>query len=336
MAVAAHSVLTRRTTLRSGIALAAMASPLAARAQGSASPRPEVGFLYPGSVAASKLRLAAFSEGLRKRGFIDGQNVAVIARMAEYDPKRVAADASELVQRKVNVILAVSPEVVQRTRGLTSTIPIVAIDLESDPVKSGMVASLAHPGGNVTGLFFDFPEFSSKWLELLSEIIPNLNKLGVLWDPATGLVQLDALTAVAVQRGVALTVSKVEAPSGMEAAFQATVEAEAQAILMLSSPVFGSIPKQVADLALRYRLPSITLFPEYAEAGGLIAYGTALLDLFGQSGEIVGKVLAGTNPADLPVERPSRFQLVINLHTAKALGVTVPPLLLARADNVIE
>lgn len=313
-----------------------MVSPVAARAQGTAASRPEVGFLYPGPASAANPRIAAFAEGLRKRGFIDSQNVTIIARTADYDPARVAAYAAELIERKVSAILAVAPKVVQKTRSLTSTIPIVAIDLETDPVKSGLVASLAHPGGNVTGLFFDFPEFSSKWLELLSDIVPNLNRLGVLWDPGTGPVQLDALTAIAVQRGVALTVLKVGQPSGMDAAFQAIVEAKAQAVLMLSSPVFGAIPKQVADLALHYRLPSITLFPEYAEAGGLIAYGTDLLDLFGQSGDIVGKVLAGTSPADLPVERPSRFKLVINLRTAKALGVTISPLLQARADKVID
>ena len=272
---------------------------------------------------------------MRRRSFVEGRNVTVIARAADYDKARIAAYVDELVRRDVAAILAVGPQVVQQTRAATSTIPIVGLDLESDPVKSGFVQSLSHPGGNLTGLFFDFPEFSGKWLEILGEIIPGLERVGVLWDPGTGSVQLDALVEVAARRGVKLQVLKVEKPDQIDGAF-AAAKTQSQAVLALSSPVFGSLTPQVAEASLRHRMPSIMLFPEYGAAGGLIAYGTDLFDLFRQAGEIVGKVLAGAKPADLPVERPSRFRLVVNLKTAKTLGLVVPPVVLLRADEVIE
>ncbi len=300
------------------------------------SPIPEVGFLHPGRSAALAPRLAAVLEGLRGRGFIDGQNVSVVARFADLDAQKMKTYAVELVQRNVGAILAVGPQAVLDTRVATTTVPIVALDLESDPVKSGLIERLSHPGGNVTGLFFDFPDFSTKWLELLGETIPGLARLGVLWDPSTGTVQLDAVTAAAERRKLTLQILKVAGPSELDPAFLAADDARAQAVLALSSPVFGTMPQQVAEAALRHRMPTITLFPEYAEAGGLMAYGTNLTDLFRQAGEMVGKVLAGTKAADLPVERPSRFELVVNLKTAAALGVAIPQVVQLRADRLIE
>jgi putative ABC transport system substrate-binding protein len=297
---------------------------------------PEVGFLHPGRSAAGAARLAAVNEGLRSRGFVDGRNVSVVSRFADFDSAKVEAFAAELINRKVSVLIAVGPQAVFATRKLTTTIPIVAQDLESDPVKSGLVERLSHPGGNVTGMFFDFPNFSTKWLELLGETLPGLAKIGLLWDPRTGTVQLEAVTAAARQRNLALETLKVGAPAEIDAAFQAAVEAKAQAVLALSSPIFGTIPKQVADAALSHRMPTITLFPEYADAGGLMAYGTSLPDLFRQVGEMAGKVLAGAKPQDLPVERPSRFELVVNLKTAAALGITVPQVVQLRADRLVE
>jgi putative tryptophan/tyrosine transport system substrate-binding protein len=313
--------------------LAALAaSPAVARAQPALR---DVGFIHPGGADSMQPRLAAFADGLSRRGFVEGRNVTVIARAADYDKARIAAYVDELVRRDVAAILAVGPQVVQQTRAATSTIPIVGLDLESDPVKSGFVQSLSHPGGNLTGLFFDFPEFSGKWLEILGEIIPGLERVGVLWDPGTGSVQLDALVDVATRRGVRLQVLKVEKPDQIDGAF-AAAKSQSQAVLALSSPVFGSLTPQVAEAALRHHMPSIMLFPEYGAAGGLIAYGTDLFDLFRQAGEIVGKVLGGAKPADLPVERPSRFRLVVNLRTAKTLGLVIPPVVLLRADEVIE
>jgi putative ABC transport system substrate-binding protein len=215
-------------------------------------------------------------------------------------------------------------------------VPIVALDLESDPVGSGFVQSLARPGGNLTGVFFDYAEFSGKWLELMGEIVPELKHVAALWDPSTSAVQVDAAQAVAKARGVALEIVKVDSPSAIEPGFKTAAGLGVQAVLILTSPLFGTLPRQIADAALRLRLPAITMFPEFAEVGGLIAYGTDQRDLYRQAGEMVGKVLAGAKPADLPVERPSRILLAVNMKTAAALGVSIPQVILLRADQVIE
>ena len=313
----------------------AAAWPLGVRAQ-SPQKIPEVGFLYAGSATALPSRIAAFAEGLGQKRYIDGRNVTVVTRTAEWRPDEYEPLTRELVKREVRVFFAAGPVVVRHALAATTSIPIVALDLESDPVKSGLVKSIARPGGNLTGLFFDFPEFSAKWLQLLGEAVPGLSRLAVVWDPATAPVQLDTVASVATARGLALQVLRVQTSGEFEAAFRAARNENAQGVLILSSPLFGSNPGALADLALRYRLPAITLFPEFAQMGGLIAYGTNLIDLYVQSGALVGKVLDGAKPEDLPVERPSRFQLIVNLKTAKALALDLPPTLLARADEVIE
>jgi putative ABC transport system substrate-binding protein len=241
-----------------------------------------------------------------------------------------------LVKRNVRVLFAAGPVAVRYMRAATTTIPIVALDLESDPVNSGLVQSIARPGGNLTGLFFDFPEFSAKWLQLLAEAVPNLSRLAVLWDPTTAPVQLDTVSTEAGSRGLGLQVLPVQAPGEFDDSFRAARSQRADGLLILSSPLFGSNSRPLAELAAKYRLPAITLFPEFAQVGGLLAYGTNLIDLYVQAGALVGKILAGARPQDLPVERPSRFRLVVNLKTAKMLGVEIPPTLVARADEVIE
>ncbi|MFI5002680.1 MAG: ABC transporter substrate-binding protein, partial [Reyranellales bacterium] len=281
----------RRRTLISILGSMAIAPWRAAIAQTATGDKlPEIGFLYPASAGAAQSRVAAFLGGLNARGLVEGRNFTLSVRTANYDPGRTAQFAAELVERKPAVIFAVSPKAVQEVRTLTSTVPIIAMDLESDPVKSGFVASIARPGGNLTGLFFDFPEFSGKWLEILTDILPNLRRVGLLWDPATGPVQLDSASAVVTARGLASEVLKVDAPSFLDQAIAAAGAAKVEALIILSSPVFGSAVQQVADLTLRHRVPAITLFPEFAELGGLVAYGVELGDLFRQGGEIVAKV----------------------------------------------
>ena len=326
----------KRRTFVTGLGVTGLGSAAAGFPAAAQPAMPEVGFLHPGKSAVMAPRLAAVIEGLRNRGFVEGRTVSVVTRFADLDPEKTRTYAIELVQRKVAAVLAVGPQAVSATRNATTVVPIVALDLESDPVKSGFIERLSHPGGNVTGMFFDFPEFSTKWLELLGETIPGLARLGVLWDPGTGTVQLDALIAAAENRKVKLEILKAGSPAELDAGFQAANDAKAQAVLALSSPIFGTIPQHVAEVALRHRLPTITLFPEYADAGGLMAYGTNLTDLFRQGGEMLGKVLAGTKPADLPVERPSRFELVVNLKTAAALGIVIPQVIQLRADRLIE
>jgi putative tryptophan/tyrosine transport system substrate-binding protein len=319
----------RRRALVAGAA-ALMAAPAGAQTM------PRVGFLHPGRVEPGNIRLASFAEGLRNKGYAEGKDVSVIVRAADYDAGRTAQFAAELIDSKVNVLFSVGAKAIQEARVRTSTLPIVALDLEADPVASGFVQSLARPGGNLTGLFFDFAEFSGKWLEMMGEIIPGLKHAAAVWDPGTGPVQIDAALAVAKTRGVELEVIKVDSPSAMAPGFREAADKKVQALLILSSPIFGTLPRQTADLALAYRLPAITMFPEFAQVGGLIAYGTNQSDLFRQGGEFVGKVLGGAKPADLPVERPSRILLAVNLKTAAALGLTIPQVILLRADQVIE
>jgi len=214
----------------------------------------------------------------------------------------------------------------------------VAVDLETDPVREGLAQSLAHPGGNLTGLFFDFPEFSGKLLELLNEARPGLTRIAALWDPASGPVQIEAARAAAVARNMRLQTLEVSDLAKLPEAFAAAEAEQAQGLLVLSSPLFSSISgiKPVAELAARHKLAAITFFPEFAKSGGLMGYGPSVTDLYHQAGGLVAKVLRGEKPADLPLERPSRYQLVINLKAAKAFGLALPPSLVARADDVIE
>jgi len=314
------------------LALTGMAA-LPAKAQQSAR---EVGFIHPGTADASTTRLQAFTAGLQQRGFVEGRTVAVVPRWAENDPARLAAAVDELVQRKVSALLVVGRPATLLARKATQTIPLVALDLESDPIQSGFIKSLSKPGGNLTGLYFDFPEFSAKLLQLLGEAVPNLERLAALWDPTSGPVPLETLKAAAAERAMTLTVVTVEKPDDFDRAVKAAIAAKVQAAIALASPVFGTEPRRLASLALQARLPLITQFPEYAEMGGLMAYGISIVDLFRQGGEVVGKVLAGAAPADLPVERPSRFRLVVNAGTARAMGLTIPDVTLARADEVVE
>src|SRR5262249_9938503 len=218
----------------------------------------------------------------------------------------------------------------------TSKIPIVAADLESDPVGSGFVASLARPGGNVTGVFSDFPEFGMKWLQLLKEAIPTLSNAVVLWDPSTGSLQLNAVKEAGRLLNVRLEVIEIRAIAEIKPGFQTASARRPDAIVILSSPLFGTDPKLLPNLALAEHTPIATLFPDIARAGGFMAYGPSLLGTFRQAGTMVGKILQGFRPADLPVERPTKFEMIVNLKTAKLLGLTVPQTLLVSADELIE
>jgi putative ABC transport system substrate-binding protein len=312
-----------------------MLAPLAAGAQ-QAAKVPRIGFLYPGTTTAATPRIAALLDGLRGLGYVEGQHLAVVSRVAEGKADRLSPLAAELVSMKVDVILAASSPAVRAARTATTTIPIIALDFEMDPVESGLVASLARPGGNLTGVFLDFPEFAGKWLELLKEAVPRLSRVAVFWDPATAPVQLRAVEAAGKALGLQLQILEVRSPANLEEAFRSASQGSARGLVALSSPVFGVNPKPVADLALRHRLPAIMIFTEFPHTGGLMAYGPNLLDMFRHAGVFVGKVLQGRKPADLPVERPTRFELVVNLKTAKALGLTLPQSILVRADQVLQ
>jgi len=212
----------------------------------------------------------------------------------------------------------------------------VTVDLESDPVENGWLQSYAHPGGNLTGVFADFPDFSAKWLELLKEIVPGLAKLVVLWDPTTATVQTKAVAAAAQLVNVKTEVLEFKSPSEFEAVFDAASARRPDGLLLLSSPLVSVYSKQLAELALKHRLPAISLFSSFARAGGLISYGPNPDEVFREAGVMAAKVLKGTKPADLPAERPTRFELVVNLKTAKVFGLTIAESFLVRADEVIE
>jgi putative tryptophan/tyrosine transport system substrate-binding protein len=314
---------------------AAAAWPLAARAQHSGN-IPKIGFLFPGTETIAPTRIAQLTEGLRAVGYRAPDQVELIARVTGGDPSRLAPMARELVERNVDVLVPISPAGVQAVRMLTSRIPIVAFDLETDPVASGLVKSLARPGGNITGVFFDFPEFSKKWLELMKEALPQLAKIGVLWDPATGFTQLRAIEAAAGIMNIKLKIVEVRALAELDEAMVTASRNGVDALVMLGSPIVGGSYKALADFTLRRRLPAVTQFPDFARSGGLMGYGPNLQNGYNQTARMVGKVLQGAKPADLPVELPTRFELVINLKTAKVIGIELPTSILLRADEVIE
>jgi putative tryptophan/tyrosine transport system substrate-binding protein len=325
--------MTRRRFM--AVVAGAAAWPWMARAQ-PATKAAQIGLLYPGFEAVTVTRIAALREGLRAVGYANADRAEILVRASEGDPSRLEVLAADLVERKVDAIVAISPSAVRSAKSVTSTIPIIANDLESDPVSSRFVSSLAHPGGNITGVFSDFPDFGTKWLELLKEAIPALSSVAALWDPATGHTQLEAVKNAGRLLNVKLEVVEIRAIAELQRAFQIASEHRPGAIIILSSPIFGTNPKLIADLTLEHHIPTATLFSEIARAGSLMSYGPNLLGTFRQTGTMLGKVLQGAQPADLPVERPTKFEMVINLRTAKALGLSISPTLLVSADEIIE
>jgi putative tryptophan/tyrosine transport system substrate-binding protein len=314
----------------------AAAWPLTARAQPQSAQPTKIGILYPGLSSTLPSRITAFRDGLQAAGYREPDNVELVLRSTGGDPARITPLAMELVERKVDVIVAVSAPAVTAARSATTTTPIIAFDLESDPISSGLINSLSRPGGQVTGVFFDFPEFSKKWLELLKEAMPQLSSVAVLWDPATGPMQMKGVEIAGKELNVKLEIVEVPGLPNLDDAILAASSKGVDAVLMLSSPVFGTNPERIAGLTVGARLPAVTLFPDFARAGGLMAYGVNPTSIFRQGAAIVAKVLRGSKPAEVPAELPTKFELVINLKTAKRLGITFPTSILLRADEVIE
>jgi putative tryptophan/tyrosine transport system substrate-binding protein len=315
-----------------GLVGGAVAWPLAAWAQ--QKPKWRIGFLHPGQSTLVSNRISALREGLGKTGY--GEDVEIIARIANERPDQLPAMAADLIKEGVNAICAVAPLAVRAAHEITRSVPIIALDLESDPVANGWATSLAHPGGNITGIFLDLPNFTAKSLQLLREVVPGAAKIGILWHPASGTLQLDAARQAAAALSVELQVFKVDKVADFEAAFHEMTQSQISGLLMLSAPVFSGNPKLLADLAILNRIPTINIFPDFAQNGGLIGYGPELQTLFAQAGFLMGKVMTGAAISDLPVERPTRFKLITNLKTAHLIGVTMPTSILLLADEVIE
>jgi putative ABC transport system substrate-binding protein len=325
----------RRRNFIALLGSAAAAWPLTGGAQQIAKTA-KVGLLYPGLAASMPTRIAGLREGLQAAGFRELDNLELLSKAADGDPTRIAPLAMELAKRKVDVIVAVSPAAVRAALAASTTIPVVALDLESDPITSGLIKSFSQPGGQVTGVFFDFPEFAKKWLELLKEAMPQLTKVAVLWDPGTGTVQMKAIESAGKLLNVTLEVHEVRSIANRDQAILDARQKGPDALLMLSSPLFGTNPQYLAGLTLGLRMPAVSLFPEFARAGGLMAYGVDPVNVHRQGGGLVAKVLRGAKPAELPIELPTKFELVVNQKTAKHLGITLPTAMLLRADEVIE
>jgi len=298
---------------------------------------PRIGFLSSLSPAAVSARMDAFRQGLRELGYVEGKNIVIESRWAEGKTERLPELAAELVRLKVDVIVTGGPSVNRFAKEATVTIPIV-LAFDNDPVGNGFAASLARPGGNVTGLSALSPEISGKQLELLKEIVPTLSRVAVLGnsaEPANALV-LREVELAAGAFGVKLQYLDVLGPKDIETAFRAASKGRADAVLVLLSPVVISHRTQLVEIALGSRLPAIYFRPEFVEDGGLMSYATSFADLSRRAATYVDKILKGTKPADLPVEQPTKFELVINLKAAKQIGLTIPPNVLAQADKVIR
>jgi ABC-type uncharacterized transport system substrate-binding protein len=300
---------------------------------------PRVGFLGAMSVSAFSDRLGDVLQGLHDLGYVEGKNIAFEYRWADGKLDRLPELAAELVRLKVDVLVTfggVVPATVAKKA--TSTIPIVMATGGSDPVRSGLVASLARPGGNVTGLANLFTELSGKQMELLKEIVPKLSRLAIIWHPDTPTAksQLKDRQAAAQSLGLKVQFLEVRVPNDIDDAFLAARKGQARAVLVAANPFIFTHLTRIAELALKHRLPVIHSQTDFAEAGGLLAYGPSDSEMYRRTAVYVDKILKGAKPADLPVEQPTKFELVINLKTAKQIGVTIPQSILYRADKVIK
>jgi putative tryptophan/tyrosine transport system substrate-binding protein len=312
---------------------AAASWPLAASAQ-QPKPASRVGILNSAS-AVSPIEAAAL-QGLQDIGYIEGQNLVVEYKGAAGKSERLAGLVAELIAAKVDVILASGSEATRAAQGETKTVPIVMIS--TDPVALGFVASLARPGGNITGLSLLGPEASGKRLEILKELIPGVAKVAVFWNPNDpgALFSLKETQAAAEKLKIGLQILETRDIGAFDAAFLTAANEGAKAVLMLPAPLMNKNAGRIADLAMKSRLPTMYYSGDSVRAGMLISYGPKLIEIYRRAAYFINLILKGTNPADLPVEQPTRFELVINLKTAQALGLTLPPTLLARADEVIE
>ena len=329
-----------RRTFLAMVSGSLLAAPFAAEAQPS-SDIPRIGFLSLNLTAGDTRPREALFQGLRDLGYVEGKNLVIEYRDAQGRPDRFPALAAELAALNVRLILTGGGTLgALAAKRATSTIPVV-FGAAGDPVSEGLVASFARPGGNVTGLAVNSPELASKSLELLKQAIPGLSRVALLHKPdaappAVTKERLKTWDAAARALSMRLQVVEARGPEDFARAFSDMTRERAGALTVVSTPVFDAAPRRLVELAARNRLPAVYTFRPFADTGGLMSYGPDISDLFRRAATYVDKILKGAKPGDLPVEQPTKFELVINLKTAKALGLTIPPSLLARADQVIE
>jgi len=304
----------------------------------SAQQKPAIGFLNSGSAEAYSDRLTAFHQGLRQLGYIEGENVVIVYRWALGQYDRLPGFAAELVERRVSVLVATGGEpAALAAKSATSTIPIV-FAIGGDPIKLGLVASYNRPGGNATGANILAAEVDGKRLGLLHEMMPNASHVGVLLNPnfPAYAEQLNDLQHAARMANLEIEILHANTDGEIEGAFEISFQKRMEALVLATSPLFDTRRDKLVALAAGHALPTIYHFREFAVAGGLMSYGVSIPHIYRQIGVYAGRILKGDNPADLPVQQPTKFELVVNLKTAKTLGLTIPPTLLARADEVIE
>jgi len=298
---------------------------------------PRLGFLANGSASSELTRIAAFQRALSELGYVEGQNIAIEYRYADGKLDRLPGLAAELVGLKVDIIMAVGIAAAHAAKNATTTIPIV-MPIVADPVASGLVVSLARPGGNITGFSTQAPELSQKRLELLREAFPKVSRVAVLWNPEAPapVLAFKETQAAAKVLGLQLQSLQVRSPDGFESAFSAMRRERAGALQVLSDLLTQTYRARIVALAANSRLPAVYQDSQWVKDGGLMSYGPDLLDLYRRAATYVDKILKGAKPADLPVEQPMKFELVINLKTAKQIGLTIPPNVVVRADKVIK
>jgi putative ABC transport system substrate-binding protein len=334
--------LGRRRFLQGGLALTGLSllsgcgvQPLPSH---QAAKVPRIGFLGIGSRESRALLIEGFLEGLREHGYVEGQNIVVEYRFSDDREERLPQLAAELISLPVELILASGAPASFAARDATSTIPIVMGSVGGDPVESGLIASLARPGGNITGMTGMSAQLSGKRLELLKEVVPGLSRVAVFWNPPNptyGPV-LKELEAAAPTLGVQVQRLEVRIPEDFAGAFAAATEQRADALLVPADPLTFNRPRAVADLALKYRMPTMMEPREFVEAGCLLSLGSNHVDLYRRSATHVDKILKGASPADIPMEQPSKFDFAINLKTAQALGLTVPQSVLQQSTEIIQ
>jgi putative tryptophan/tyrosine transport system substrate-binding protein len=322
-----------------GLALSALLFALCFSAEAQQTKRVfKIGYLTNDSVPVDMPRRNAFRQSLRDLGYVEGQNIVIEYRIGEGRIEKLPEVADDLVRLKVDVIFAFTTSGVQAAKNATKEIPIV-MGASGDPVTLGFIESLARPGGNITGVVTSAgAEIYGKQLELLKETVPKATRVAVLWNPANlqNLAQLKETRAAASGLGVALLASEAKEPNDIEGAFAAMKKERAGALTVLPDPMLLGQRQKIADLAVKYRLPAIYRIPEFVEVGGLMAYAANRLDIFRRAATYVDKILKGAKPADLPIERPVKFELIVNLKAAKQIGLTIPANLLLRADKVIK